>query len=799
MSDDVSDDDDNDCPLCVEPFGLDDAGFFPCSCRYQVCRFCWHRIRNDEDGLCPACRQPYPEEPAEYAPLTMSEIQEIRSEKKKKRKEKRQKEVDMRRQLSSVRVVQKNLVYVIGLPHRVAVDDSILRRGEYFGKYGKILKIVINRNNHYNSGPNPTVSAYVTFARKQDASACVRAVDKSTLDGRMLRASFGTTKYCSNFLKHQPCLNPDCMYLHELGDEASSYTKQDMLEGKHNADVSLSPMGEVLVDSSGGSGPDAAGSTSGGTGGRQPTRLSRQPQVPSSQFDHYDHELHQCHATGGNAATMGYGEHEVAKYPDAIGPRRDGGARGDGHRELARVAGQSDTQPNSTQHASVGVATPSAPPQAAPRSPGAWCPSSGAAEHSVVLGTLGQHLAAAGAAPRLNMRPIDVQSSGGFVPPSSLADENGSDASNLYFQSQGLPSASAGAGVDGLGLDWATPAPQVFGPSGQKTSLLPSDDFFAGLESSARRTVGEDTLSARTVDQRVPFDAGSAVGGGLGLDGWADLPTGLSMPGSLGLGPLPEAVPPASLLPPLPGLPPATVPSQLPKSDFQWDSRGPVHLMGVSSAPTITSTQTSSRFAFARQAGPQAPAVESAAKADHVTDQWQEQLRSLFPGVSMGGATSVSSDTSRDRERGPAAVAALPSHLQHQPPPEFQGGATTHIRQKRGRGRGFAGSSRGRGAIGRGGGRGQHMAIQHPPQLADPAIVGGSLPLTSNSNGGFPVLGTSLSAGSSNVDGAKHLEALFSGLALQQAAKAQNGTAAQPSSKREGGWPPAGSQRSTQN
>jgi len=130
-------------------------------------------------------------------------------------------------------------VYVIGLPHRLTSDDSQLRKQEYFGQYGKILKIVVNRNNHYNSGPHPTVSAYITFARHEDASVCVRAIDKSSLDGRVLRASLGTTKYCSAFLRGSSCQNPDCMYLHELGDEAVSYTKQDMLEGKHNSEVTV--------------------------------------------------------------------------------------------------------------------------------------------------------------------------------------------------------------------------------------------------------------------------------------------------------------------------------------------------------------------------------------------------------------------------------------------------------------------------------------------------------------------------------------------------------------------------------
>lgn len=43
-----------------------------------------------------------------------------------------------------------------------------------------------------------------------------------------LQASLGTTKYCSYFLKSMQCPKPDCMYLHELGDEAASFTKEEM-------------------------------------------------------------------------------------------------------------------------------------------------------------------------------------------------------------------------------------------------------------------------------------------------------------------------------------------------------------------------------------------------------------------------------------------------------------------------------------------------------------------------------------------------------------------------------------------
>jgi hypothetical protein len=45
----------------------------------------------------------------------------------------------------------------------------------------------------------------------------IQAVNNIFIDGRTLKASLGTTKYCSHFMKNQPCPKNDCMYLHELG------------------------------------------------------------------------------------------------------------------------------------------------------------------------------------------------------------------------------------------------------------------------------------------------------------------------------------------------------------------------------------------------------------------------------------------------------------------------------------------------------------------------------------------------------------------------------------------------------
>ena len=48
----------------------------------------------------------------------------------------------------------------------------------------------------------------------------------------MIRASFGTSKFCQFFLNNQKCNNKDCLYLHELRADLEVYTKEDMQNNK---------------------------------------------------------------------------------------------------------------------------------------------------------------------------------------------------------------------------------------------------------------------------------------------------------------------------------------------------------------------------------------------------------------------------------------------------------------------------------------------------------------------------------------------------------------------------------------
>ena len=90
--------------------------------------------------------------------------------------------------LAGLRVVQKNLVYVTGLTPTIREDRLLdtLRGPDYFGQYGKIIKIVVSKARE-NAQHQQSVGVYVTFARKEDAAACIAAVDSSQNGERTLR------------------------------------------------------------------------------------------------------------------------------------------------------------------------------------------------------------------------------------------------------------------------------------------------------------------------------------------------------------------------------------------------------------------------------------------------------------------------------------------------------------------------------------------------------------------------------------------------------------------------------------
>ncbi|QRV86622.1 CCR4-Not complex component, Not1 [Ceratobasidium sp. AG-Ba] len=234
-----SDDDDEnlECPLCLEEMDLSDLHFKPCPCGYQICNFCWHHIKENLNGRCPACRREYTEQPAEFKSVTAEEQKRLNAQKRKREKERKELEALNRRHLANIRIVQRNLVYVTGLGSRFAKEELIpsLRSSEYFGQYGKVSKILlVKRAATVNRAAD--VGVYITYHRREDAARAISAVDGSPSPGgggEIMRASYGTTKYCVNFLRGVQCTNHSCLDLHEWGDERDCFTKEDLATLKH--------------------------------------------------------------------------------------------------------------------------------------------------------------------------------------------------------------------------------------------------------------------------------------------------------------------------------------------------------------------------------------------------------------------------------------------------------------------------------------------------------------------------------------------------------------------------------------
>ncbi|XP_047973962.1 uncharacterized protein LOC125216318 isoform X1 [Salvia hispanica] len=232
----MSDEGDKTCPLCAEEMDLTDQQLKPCKCGYEICVWCWNHImdmaeKDETEGRCPACRTPYNKEKIVGTTASCGRlVSDMNEEKKPKSSRGRNKPSEGRKQLASVRVIQRNLVYVVGLPLNLA-DEDLLQSREYFGQYGKALKVSISRtaSGAIQQFANSTCSVYITYSKEEEAVRCIQSVHGFVLDGKPLRACFGTTKYCHAWLRNAPCTNPDCLYLHEIGSQEDSFPKDEMV------------------------------------------------------------------------------------------------------------------------------------------------------------------------------------------------------------------------------------------------------------------------------------------------------------------------------------------------------------------------------------------------------------------------------------------------------------------------------------------------------------------------------------------------------------------------------------------
>jgi len=136
--------------------------------------------------------------------------------------------------LQNKRIIQNNLVYLLGLPSKLANKD-LLMKFEYMGQYGKIKKINIisSKGNKDFKSLGQTYAAYITYSNSQESSLAILSLNGMIIDNHTIKALYGTTKYCSYFLQSTSCLTRDCQYLHQFQENELSIDKESKEENQH--------------------------------------------------------------------------------------------------------------------------------------------------------------------------------------------------------------------------------------------------------------------------------------------------------------------------------------------------------------------------------------------------------------------------------------------------------------------------------------------------------------------------------------------------------------------------------------
>jgi len=109
----------------------------------KICSFCWHHIKENLNKRCPACRRIYTDDAVEFKPIATQEYvhcsllhenlflwlvlcsshKRLTQQKKQRERERKELETLGRRHLANVRVVQRNVVYVVGIGPRFAKEE----------------------------------------------------------------------------------------------------------------------------------------------------------------------------------------------------------------------------------------------------------------------------------------------------------------------------------------------------------------------------------------------------------------------------------------------------------------------------------------------------------------------------------------------------------------------------------------------------------------------------------------------------------------------------------------------------
>ncbi|CUV07485.1 unnamed protein product [Cryptosporidium hominis] len=247
------------CPLCMEEMDETDKKFYPCKCRYQICLWCFYHVRDQLDNKCPACRQQYENSltnrpcDREIEPISKDEgfnwcgntVSRITNNESNKLQNDNHDTIDHLGKsddisnLEDMRIIQRNLVYVVGLSYSIAKRE-ILSCENSFGKYGKILNMRILPNN------NDTCSAFITYYDELSATKAIKNINGKKMFGQnIIRCSFGTNKYCNSFIRNSVCNNPNCAYVHEIVNPNDCISKSELINFHSSNKFALKPLREL--------------------------------------------------------------------------------------------------------------------------------------------------------------------------------------------------------------------------------------------------------------------------------------------------------------------------------------------------------------------------------------------------------------------------------------------------------------------------------------------------------------------------------------------------------------------------
>lgn len=120
--------------------------------------------------------------------------------------------------LKNMRITVKTILFVIGIPKELKnLSSTELSSEKYFGQYGRIVKLTVNDKPYNKSSNNGCVySIHINYQTERECSLAMLALHDKILNNNKIKASFGTTKYCKNFVEDKPCYNNECLYYHKI-------------------------------------------------------------------------------------------------------------------------------------------------------------------------------------------------------------------------------------------------------------------------------------------------------------------------------------------------------------------------------------------------------------------------------------------------------------------------------------------------------------------------------------------------------------------------------------------------------